>query len=184
METTGKLKLDPLWPGPLVDHQSWLSKVIFARLRNQDAVDEVLQETALAASKGTCPTESQSCSRWLYRVALRQAILYRRKLARQDTKHSNYADQQTATSPQCESSNPLAILLASEQAELVHLALRKLNKADCEILLLKYTEEWSCQEIADRLGGSRSAIKSRLLRARKNLRQELMNTSDHWKNHE
>ena len=42
-----------------------------------------------------------------------------------------------------------------------------------EILLLKYTEDWSYREIARQLGVSDSAIEARLHRARKRLRVEL-----------
>ena len=54
----------------------------------------------------------------------------------------------------------------------------RLSDADNEVLLLKYGENWSCREMADRLGVSSSAIKSRLMRARGNLRDELMRTNE------
>ena len=70
------------WPQALTAHRGWLSAVIFARVRDRDAVDEILQETALAAVTGNCPSDTTGISRWLYRVAVRQSVLYRRKKGR------------------------------------------------------------------------------------------------------
>jgi RNA polymerase sigma-70 factor (ECF subfamily) len=41
------------------------------------------------------------------------------------------------------------------------------------MLLLKYTEDWSYQQIADHLGMTHDAVESRLHRARAKLRSEL-----------
>lgn len=169
------------WPQMLTAHRGWLSAVIFARVRDRDAVDEILQETALAAVTGKLPSDHQSLSRWLYRVAIRQSVLYRRKKGRNRKKTNGYAEVAlTGTGSETGFQDPLKVLVATEQSEMVRHAIRQLSSADCEVLLLKYTENWSCQEIADRLGVSKSAIKSRLLRARGNLRTKLLQLSENW----
>ena len=53
-------------------------------------------------------------------------------------------------------------------------ALERLSRRDAEILLLKYTEDWSYRELALHLGASESAVEARLHRARARLRAELM----------
>lgn len=166
----------------MTSHQGWLSAVIFARVRDRDAVDEILQETALAAVAGVLPQDGVEESRWLYRVAIRQANLYRRRQSRNVKKNQEYAAKTNIARASCEekSCSPYAILVAHEQAELVAEAVASLNASDHEVLLLKYTESWSCQEIATRLGIGLSAVKSRLLRARKNLRHELLRISNTW----
>ena len=59
--------------------------------------------------------------------------------------------------------------------------LQDLTRGDCEILLLKYTEDWSCRELADRLGVSETAIKSGLLVCARNcLRDELLRVNQNW----
>ncbi len=167
------------WPQALTAHRGWLSAVIFARVRDRDAVDEILQETALAAVTGNCPSDDTGVSRWLYRVAVRQSVLYRRKRGRNEKKTNGYSDLAISrSSEQQRSQNPLAILLATEQASQVREAMTRLSNADNEVLLLKYSENWSCREMAERLGVSSSAIKSRLMRARGNLRHELVRTSE------
>ena len=165
------------WPQLLAVHRGWLGSVIFARLRDHHAVEEVLQETALAAARYETPDDPESTSKWLYRVAVRQAVLYRRREGRNGKRVREFAERV----PQRDGDAcPWQIVIASEQAELVQQAMQHLSAADCEILLLKYTENWSCDEIARRLGVSRSAIKSRLLRARHNLRSELLRIQDLW----
>ena len=52
-------------------------------------------------------------------------------------------------------------------------ALARLPKRDAEILLLKYTEEWSYRELAEHLGLSTSAVEARLHRARQKMRRAL-----------
>ena len=180
------------WPQILTTHRGWLSAVIFARVRDHEAVEEILQETALAATvatkRGVSPTEEVGLKRWLYRVAIRQATLYRRKLGRNDKKTNGYvtyvgrnrvSDAAEGRAGSCES-NPLSNLLATENSVLVQQAMQRLSNADCEILFLKYTEDWSCGEMATRLGVSLTAVKSRLLRARGNLRKELVRINHPW----
>jgi len=170
------------WTQLMTDHRGWLGAVIFARVRDRDAVEEVLQETALAAVAGTHCVDSEKMSRWLYRVAIRQSILYRRKQCRNTKKTEGYKAQTLVnqTTVGRDADTPYEILAAHEQAELVSRAVCRLTNSDREVLLLKYTENWSCQEIATRLGVSLTAIKSRLLRARGNLRRELTRLSETW----
>ena len=46
-------------------------------------------------------------------------------------------------------------------------------RGDAEILLLKYSEDWSYRQMAEHLGMSESAVEARLHRARQKLRSEL-----------
>ncbi len=69
--------------------------------------------------------------------------------------------------------DPLEWLLADERQKLVREAVARLPRRDVEILLLKYTENWSYEQLAQRLGATESAVESRLHRAREKLRREL-----------
>jgi RNA polymerase sigma-70 factor (ECF subfamily) len=51
-----------------------------------------------------------------------------------------------------------------------------LSPRDAEILLLKYTEDWSYRELAAHLGISESAVEARLHRARGRLRAAVIDT--------
>jgi len=162
------------WQTALVKHDRWLRTVVFARLRNMSAVDEVMQEVALAAVRQAAPlSDSTKVAPWLYQLAVRQSLLYRRKMGRRRKLLHGYADRHQPTESDPATPDPLAWLLADERRKLVREALDRMRDRDAEILLLKYTENWNYQRIADHLGVSHSAVEARLHRARQRLRAEL-----------
>jgi RNA polymerase sigma-70 factor (ECF subfamily) len=69
--------------------------------------------------------------------------------------------------------DPLGWLVAEERRGLIRAALDRMPKRDAEILLLKYTEDWSYRDLAHHLGITESAVQARLHRARKRMRSEL-----------
>ncbi len=110
---------------------------------------------------------------WLYRLTVVQALLYRRRMGRRRKLTSGYAERVRPSESDSRTSDPLGWLLADERRKLVRVALDRLPRRDAEILLLKYTEDWSYHEIAARLGIGHSAVEARLHRARRRLRTEL-----------
>ena len=161
------------WNAALQEHDRWLRTIVYARVGEPQAVDEVMQEVALAAVRQKAPLlDPSKVAPWLYRLAVTQSLLYRRKQGRQRKLTGNYAQRvrPTEESPQ---GDPLGWLLADERRQLIRTALGRLNRRDAEILLLKYTEDWSYQELASHLGISVSALQARLHRARQRLRNEL-----------
>ncbi|HLJ95652.1 MAG TPA: RNA polymerase sigma factor [Gemmataceae bacterium] len=165
------------WAATLAEHDRWLRTVVFARLGERHAVEEVMQEVALAAVAQQAPLIDRSrVAAWLYRLAVRQALLYRRRLGRQRKLLGNYAGRQRPDGGLFVSADPLDRLLQFERCEMVRSCLRRLPSRDAEILLLKYTEDWSYRELALHLGVSESAIQARLHRARQRLREEMIGT--------
>jgi RNA polymerase sigma-70 factor (ECF subfamily) len=98
--------------------------------------------------------------------------LHRRKAGRERRRWNRVAQASAQQDVQHER-DPLAWLLADERAEQVRMALGRLNDRERELLLLKYTEDWSYQQMAEHLGLSVSAVESRLHRARQRLRDQL-----------
>jgi RNA polymerase sigma-70 factor (ECF subfamily) len=162
------------WPSALQQNRRWLRMVVATRLRDQDAVEEVLQEVALAAVRQSAPLKDPAkVAPWLYRLAVRHVLLYRRKQGRRRQlleRYERYCPQQLDYSV---SRDPLEWLLASERRRLVRVALARMPARDAEVLLLKYIENWSYGQIAAHLGVSHSAVESRLHRARARMRAEL-----------
>jgi RNA polymerase sigma-70 factor (ECF subfamily) len=162
------------WQRVLAEHERWLRTILAARLRDREAVDEVLQEVALAAVRQAAPIQDPSkVAPWLYRIAVRQVLLYRRKMGRRRKLTERYVERVPLAEHDEQSPDPLAWLLAEERRKLLRQALAKLPPRDVEILLLKYTEDWSYHQIAAHLGISHSAVETRLHRARGRLRSEL-----------
>jgi RNA polymerase sigma factor (sigma-70 family) len=162
------------WQAALAQHHRWLRTVVFARVREPQAVDEVLQEVALAAVKQAAPlADANKVGPWLYRLAVLQSLLYRRRCGRRRKLNDRYAGDCSRRSDDFTAPDPLNWLLAEERRGLVRRALAKLPRRDAEILLLKYTENWNYHQIAAHLGVSHAAIEARLHRARRRMREQL-----------
>lgn len=171
--TTPRPALD--WSDLLARHERWLRTAVFARLREVDGVDEVMQSVAVAALRQHAPLlDLSKAAPWLYRLAIWQTLQYRRRAGRQRKLTGNYA-RGTPADHGKRADDPLTWLLADERQQLTRAALERLPQQDAEILLLKYTEDWSYRELAAHLGIGESAVESRLHRARGRLRRELTN---------
>ena len=64
-------------------------------------------------------------------------------------------------------------IVQQESLDVVKRSLHELAPQDREILMLKYSENWSYKELATRLGVSEATIEYRLVRAKKRLRKQL-----------
>jgi RNA polymerase sigma-70 factor (ECF subfamily) len=163
------------WPSELAAHDRWLRTVVATRLREPEAVEEVMQEVALAAVRQAAPlADPAKVAPWLYRLAVRQALLFRRQCGRRRRLTNRYAERWTAVEHTASSPSPLDWLLRAERRQLVQNALQQLAPRDAQILLLKYGEGWGYHRIAAHLGVSHSAVETRLHRARNRLRTELV----------
>lgn len=162
------------WSAELAHHERWLRCVVLARLGERQGVDEVLQEVSLAAVRQQAPIQDPTkVGPWLYRLAVTQSLLYRRKLGRKRKLVERYAERLRPSETSSRFEDPLDWLLGDERRRLIRTALRQLAPRDAEILLLKYVEDWNYHQIADRLGISHSAVETRLHRARARMRAAL-----------
>jgi RNA polymerase sigma factor (sigma-70 family) len=162
------------WPAMLARHDRWLRTIVLARVGEPQAVDEVMQEVSLAALRQQAPLQDASkVAPWMYRLAVIQSLLYRRKRGRMRKLTDRYGERVRPAVDDSREADPLSWLLADERRRMVRTALAGLPPRDAEILLLKYTEGWSYHQIADSLGVSHSAVEARLHRARQKLRNEL-----------
>ncbi|MCE5269094.1 MAG: sigma-70 family RNA polymerase sigma factor [Planctomycetaceae bacterium] len=162
------------WSAALAAHDRWLRLVVRARLGEPQAVDEVMQEVALAAVRQKSPiADAAKVAPWLYRLAVRQSLLFRRKQGRRRRLVDRYATKFRPREDNGREPDPLGWLLAEERRRQVRRAMDRLPGRDAEILMLKYNEEWSYHALAERLGISHSAVEARLHRARARLRAEL-----------
>lgn len=160
------------WAGLLARHARWLRTVLIARSGEAAAVEELFQELTVAVLRKP-PVQVADARRpaWLYGVAVKTALMHRRRHGRQRRLLSRWeTNGHTAALPV----DPLHWLLVTERQQLVRLALDVLSPKDRELLLLKYTEDWSYCDLADHLGLSVAAVEARLHRARGRLRYELV----------
>jgi RNA polymerase sigma-70 factor (ECF subfamily) len=164
------------WAAALQRHGRWLRRVILTRLGERQAVDEVMQEVSLAAVASLVPPRADGAQvgAWLYRVAVRQTLLYRRRSGRRRRLVETFARRSGGAVTEGDgASDPLRWLLSAERADLVRRAIARLPRRDADVLVLKYTEHWSYRQLAEHLGATESAVEARLHRARARLREEL-----------
>lgn len=163
------------WEAALAEHDGWLRAVVWSRLGDPQAVDDVMQEVSMAAVRQQAPLrDAERLAPWLYQLAVRQSLMYRRRRGRQRKLADRYRHEAPTAEHDTRTPDPLAWLVAEERRVLVRKALSRLPRRDAEILLLKYAEGFRYRQIADRLGASESAIEARLHRARARLRKELV----------
>lgn len=162
------------WPVEMQRHGRWLRSVLVVRSREPGVVEELFQEVALTALRdGHEVKDDQKAAPWLYRVAVRQALMHRRRMGRQRRMMTSLSQRALANRNGDQPEDPLNWLLADERNQLIRQAVDTLPGKDAEILLLKYSEDWSYRQIADHLGVSEQAVDSRLHRARQKLRSRL-----------
>lgn len=148
---------------------------MLSRLGNVEEVEEVLQEVAVAAAQQSAKKEPvERVAPWLYRVALRQVLLFRRKAGRRRRLVENAAQQVPLAETESKTRDPLEWLISLERQKEVRQAMKRLTERDRQLLLLKYVDGLSYSEIASRIGVTPSSVQSRLHRARALLRSQLV----------
>jgi RNA polymerase sigma factor (sigma-70 family) len=182
-EPDGASALD--WGSTFTEHDRWLRRVVASRLGEPQAVDEVMQEVALAAvAQRSRLNNPARVGVWLYRLAVRHVLLYRRKTGRQRSLVDRYKARRRPSEID-RAPSPLGWLVNDERRQIIEDALRQLPPRDAELLVLKYAEGFSARDLAERLGVTVATIETRLHRARGRLRAELaqleagLNADDH-----
>jgi RNA polymerase sigma-70 factor (ECF subfamily) len=162
------------WPALLAKHGRWLRTVLVARVGEPQAAEDLLQELhAAVLAKGHLLRDPAKAAPWLYRAAVLTALQYRRRAGRRRKVAARYVERCRPSLDQYREADPLHWLLAEERQSLVRQALSCLPRRDAEILLLKYTEDWTYRQLAEHLGLSTSAVEARLHRARQRMRRKL-----------
>lgn len=175
-DVTDSISLD--WARLLEEHRRWLATVIRSRLANPIAIEEVLQEVALAILKQpNKPVDREKVPAFLYRIAVRKVVNHHRVHGRQKRLLDGYVRQRPSDAG-LDNTSPGSWLLREEQSQSFQNALQTIPSKDRELLMLKYTEGWGYRELATHLGVSIKTIEYRLLRARQALRNALGREGD------
>jgi len=107
---------------------------------------------------------------WLYTIARRTAMShFRSKYARHETLTAEVIESEMIDSPDEQ--------LTFENAELVHFGLGRLGIVEREVLTLSFLDDLTIGEIATLLEIPQGTVKSRLFKARRDLRRVLETSS-------
>jgi RNA polymerase sigma-70 factor (ECF subfamily) len=158
-------------------YENKVYRLTFKILRHEDDAGEALQDAFMSAYKGLKNFKSDSTfSTWLYRVATNAALMKYRK--RRDG-HVSLEQSQTydEDADRLEipdwSALPDEDLLTGELDEILAEGLSRLPDELREVFVMRDIEELSNSDVAERLQLTVPAVKSRLHRARLQLRDRL-----------
>jgi RNA polymerase sigma-70 factor (ECF subfamily) len=134
----------------------------------QDAAQDIFLK-AYGALKDFRP--GASLYTWLYRIAVNTCLDYTRKSRREVIRSESLSEEHISDAP-----SPEQRYTSKEITEAVQLALQRLPEKLRAAIVLREIEELSYEEIAEVLRTSVGTVKSRISRAREQLRHLLKKT--------
>jgi RNA polymerase sigma-70 factor (ECF subfamily) len=149
-------------------------------LRNASDAEEITQDTFIRAHRGLAEFRGDSSlATWLYRIALnlsRNRYWYFVRRRRQDSisLELSLGEDSSATFSDliaAESRSPLQETVTREFTDLVARCMEKLDPTHREILTMRNILNLPYEEIANTIGINVGTVKSRIARARENLRR-------------
>ena len=158
-------------------YENKVYRLAFKILRHEDDAGEALQDAFMSAYKGLKNFKSDSTfSTWLYRVATNAALMKYRK--RRDghvslEQSQSYDEDADRLEIPDWSALPDEDLLTGELDEILAEGLSRLPDELREVFVMRDIEELSNSDVAERLQLTVPAVKSRLHRARLQLRDRL-----------
>ncbi|MBN2446763.1 MAG: RNA polymerase sigma factor, partial [Phycisphaerae bacterium] len=154
------------------EHDHWVRSVVFGVTGRADLVDDIVQQvwTQVWQSIGSLQ-EPRLLRRWLYRIARNAAIDAGMANRRRRTREVGIEDE--PTQPDRSAATPFGAALGSELRETLLRAVQALPLIYREPFALKHLEDWSYAEIGELLGMPVETVETRLVRARRLLREML-----------
>jgi RNA polymerase sigma-70 factor, ECF subfamily len=142
----------------------------YARWTNSDTAQDITQEAFLRLWKKLEEGEKiLNVRAWLLRVARNLAEDHAKSAFRRNGTHP----PQTMNGVQSRDCSPLERLENEENFACVRGLLEELSEPDRQILTLRYSFDYTTEQIAERLGINATAVHMRLSRARQRLAERL-----------
>jgi RNA polymerase sigma-70 factor (ECF subfamily) len=153
-------------------HQDRIYTAITRFCGNAEDASDITQRAFINAFRKIGEFKGDAAfSTWIYRIAFNQAISFRRENKRAPV--SIYSKEDEILSEPSEERSPTERLESQETQRKVQQALDHLEEADREIILLKDLQGASYDEIAEILQIPKGTVRSRLHRARLELKSRL-----------
>ena len=161
----------------LLRFQQPVYNLAFRLLNNPGDSSDVVQEVFLKVFRNVSHFRHQSSLKtWIYRITVNEAHNQRRWFFRHRSREVGLDDEpeqsRTRNVPDSERS-PFDCTFDREKHELIENALARINPLFREVVVLRDVEDLSYEEIAEVLQISLGTVKSRILRGREALREEL-----------
>ncbi len=157
----------------LARHEKQVYRFGLRMCGSEEDAKEVLQETLLAAFRGIHAFRGDAeLSTWLYQVARSQCLRMRRRRVGAPEEFQSL-DSPAATDVAAAEATPDMVSHARQLGEVLEAAILALPEAQREVLILRDVEGLTAEEAAQVVGIEVRALKSRLHRARLQLREHL-----------
>ncbi|MZR32327.1 RNA polymerase sigma factor [Sneathiella sp. DP05] len=156
-----------------------LFRTAWSVLRNHADAEEVVQEAYLKAFNSLETFDgNSSLSTWLTRIVYNAAIDRRRAIQRRHTDYLKqdiaiFEEYQSRYETQSDLRSPESELLRKQFSELLKTAIARLPNEYRSVFVLRDIEGMSVSETAEALQIKEATVKSRLFRARRELRKHL-----------
>ena len=162
----------------LLKYQTPIYNLCLRMTGNPEDAADMTQEAFLKAWRSLSSFQFESSfSTWLYRLTTNTCLDYLRSLKRRPqcslTVEDDDGEEQVLDVTDEAPTPEEALLSAEERSQLVH-ALSQLDASQRQIITLRVVNDLSYAEIADILDVKEGTVKSRLARARDNLRKKLL----------
>jgi RNA polymerase sigma-70 factor (ECF subfamily) len=163
----------------LVDAYSiQIYRLALKMLGDEQDAEDVLQNTFMKALQSIKKFEGRSSlSTWLYRIAVNEALMMLRRQKPTVQVAMDYEDDEDEVQHPTQFTDwcclPEEDLLSEEAKMHLDEAIRRLPEKLQVVFLLRDIEGLSIRETSEALGLTETAVKTRLLRARLNLREQL-----------
>jgi len=157
-------------------YQRQVANIVYLTMGSRNEVEDLTQEVFLRVYRSIGKVNVElSLFSWIYRIALNLCIdeLRRKKIKRMlafDTSEEATSDHLSLLQDSTRASDDL---MSHEKKEQILAALRKLTPAHRTALVLREYEDMSYKEIAEALHITEQAVKSRIFRAREELKDLL-----------
>lgn len=158
-------------------YQDKLFHMAYRMLNNRQEAEDVVQDTFLRVYKNLERfDETHKFSTWIYRIATNLCIdrLRKRKPTYSlDAESQDYEGLDGYSMIPSDNRTPELELILSDTQRIIHQAMESLPPKYKSVMMLRYIQDLSLQEIGDILGVPVTTIKTRVHRGREFLRKKL-----------
>ncbi|WP_407272986.1 sigma-70 family RNA polymerase sigma factor [Radiobacillus sp. PE A8.2] len=167
-ESIDKMSKDEAIEWIMDTHGEKIKRFIYTYVKNRSQTDDLFQDVLFAVYRQLHTFKQQSSFKtWLYRIAANKCKDYLRspihRLIIWKAQVIERADDRT----------PEQSLMLDEQKQALLTKMLQLPIKYREVLILQYYQEFSINEISELLGINPSTVKTRIMRAKEKLKDEL-----------
>jgi RNA polymerase sigma-70 factor (ECF subfamily) len=152
-------------------HDRWVRGVVFGVLGDRNRIDDVSQQVWASVWQRIGELrDSRVWKSWLYRLARNAAIDAGRELTRQRRREQSASGDSTRTRNEAAADEAYG---RREDQEMVLKAVEALPALYREPFVLRHLQQWNYEQIAELLNMPVDTVETRLVRARRLLRESL-----------